>query len=84
MPSPAFYFFLPSYGVIDVWEILVINQIITIIFAGKCFGVAPVDPMFYQPLGKIIGKTCTENSSFRIGNDVNIIVMLFVNIHVVL
>jgi hypothetical protein len=53
--SPSLNFLFSCNRIIDVWEFFKVNQVITIVFAGKGFLIASIHPMLYQPLRKIIG-----------------------------
>jgi hypothetical protein len=80
LSSPAFYFFFPGDGIINVSEVLIINKIVAVVFTGKSFGLPPVGPVFFQALRQVVGNTCIKYSPFGIGNNVDVIMVLFVDV----
>lgn len=81
MSSPAFYFFFPGDSIINVSEVLIINEIIAVVFTSKGFGLSSVRPMFFQTLRQVVGNTGIEYSPFGIGDNVDLVMVLFVDVH---
>ena len=81
MSSPALDLFFSCDGIVDVRKIFVVNQIVAVIFAGKSFRYAFVSPMLNKTFRQVIRNTSVKNIPFRISDDIDIVMMLFENMH---
>ena len=81
LSSPAFYFLFSYNSIIDIREVFVINEVIAKVFTSKGTGHATISPMLHQSLRKIVSDTGIKYCSFWVGDDINVVVVLFIDVH---